>query len=94
MTEWNYKDDSTSKKHIGPVAQDFQAAFGLNGDDDKHISVVDEGGVAIAAIQGLNEKVDERDATIQRQSAEISELKGRLERLERLVNQKLSAAAF
>ena len=31
------------------MAQDFQAAFGLGG-DDKHIAVVDEGGVALAAI--------------------------------------------
>ena len=58
MTEWNYKDEAADKKHIGPMAQDFHAAFGLDGADDKHISVVDEGGVALAAIQGLNQKLD------------------------------------
>jgi hypothetical protein len=47
------------------MAQDFHAAFGLNGADDKHISVVDEGGVALAAIQGLNQKLDEKAAEIQ-----------------------------
>ena len=32
------------------MAQDFRAAFGL-GEDDKHISAIDEGGVALAAVQ-------------------------------------------
>ena len=45
-------------RHLSPMAQDFHAAFGLNGTDDKHIATVDEGGVALAAIQGLNEKVE------------------------------------
>ena len=57
------------------MAQDFQAAFQLSA-DDKHISVVDEGGVALAAIQGLNEKLTEKDA-------KINELEKRLNQLER-----------
>ncbi|HEX9046759.1 MAG TPA: tail fiber domain-containing protein [Verrucomicrobiae bacterium] len=81
VTEWNYKSDDAEQKHIGPMAQDFQAAFGLNGGDDKHISVVDESGVALAAIQGLNEKLQE-------QKAENAELKARLEKLERLLQVK------
>jgi hypothetical protein len=40
------------------MAQDFHEAFGLNGIDDKHIATMDEGGVALAAMQGLNEKVE------------------------------------
>jgi hypothetical protein len=62
VTEWNYKTDSKGQQHIGPMAQDFQAAFGLNGADDKHISMADEGGVALAAIQGLNQKLEETRA--------------------------------
>ena len=81
VTEWNYKTDSKDVQHIGPMAQDFQAAFGLNGADDKHISVVDEGGVALAAIQGLNQKLEQKEA-------EITELKARLERLEQLMPAK------
>ncbi|HUA66852.1 MAG TPA: tail fiber domain-containing protein [Alphaproteobacteria bacterium] len=71
VSEWNYKSDKQAE-HIGPMAQDFHAAFGLDGADDKHISVVDEGGVALAAIQGLNEKLE----------AENAELKMRLDELE------------
>jgi hypothetical protein len=85
VTEWNYKDDGADKKHIGPMAQDFQAAFGLNGGDDKHISTVDEGGVALAAIQGLNQKVEEKDV-------EIADLRARLEKLEQLMTEKLGGA--
>jgi hypothetical protein len=79
ITEWQYKMEAAGTKHIGPMAQDFHAAFGLNGGDDTHISTVDEGGVALAAIQGLNQKVEEKDA-------EIQDLKARLEKLERLMN--------
>jgi hypothetical protein len=92
VTEWNYKDDPTDKKHIGPVAQDFQAAFGLNGADDKHISTVDEGGVALAAIQGLNQKLNEKDARIHEQGDEIAELKSRLEKLEQLMTENKGGA--
>jgi len=58
IQKWNYRTDPTSIHHIGPTAQDFQAAFELNGDDDVHISSVDAQGVALAAIQGLNEKLN------------------------------------
>jgi len=83
ITRWNYKEDTTSE-HIGPMAQDFYAAFGV-GPDDKHITTIDEGGVALAAIQGLNEKVNEKDARIQEQAAEIAELKHSMADLTKLV---------
>ena len=93
ITEWNYKTDAATQKHIGPMAQDFHAAFGVNGSDDKHISVIDEGGVALAAIQGLNHKVDSENAGLQsvkselkRESAENAELKQEVEKLKKLVN--------
>ena len=60
---WNFKGDK-STRHIGPTAQDFYAAFQV-GTDDRHIATVDEGGVALAAIQGLNQKLNEQAAEIQ-----------------------------
>ncbi len=74
ISEWNYKTGPADEKHIGPMAQDFHAAFGLNGSDDKHISVVDEGGVALAAIQGLNQKLNEKDAEIQQLKQSVAQL--------------------
>jgi hypothetical protein len=37
ITSWHFKTDPR-KRHVGPMAQDFHAAFGLDGDDDKHIN--------------------------------------------------------
>ena len=70
ISSWNYKTDGATR-HIGPMAQDFYAAFNL-GVDDKHIATVDEGGVALAAIQGLNEKLQ---AELKRQDAENAKLR-------------------
>jgi len=85
VTQWNYKADSRDVQHIGPMAQDFQAAFPLSA-DDKHISVVDEGGVALAAIQGLNQKVEEKEARIQEQAARIQNLQQQNDSLARRLN--------
>jgi type VI secretion system secreted protein VgrG len=80
--EWQYKAEADGTKHLGPMAQDFHSAFGLNGADDKHIATVDEEGVALAAIQGLNQKLEQKET-------EITELKQRLAALEKIVlNQK------
>ena len=70
VSEWNYISDKDAE-HIGPMAQDFHAAFGLDGTDDKHISVVDEGGVALAAIQGLNERLEEENADLRKRLGEL-----------------------
>jgi len=85
ISEWKYKAEADGTRHLGPVAQDFHAAFGLNGADDKHIATVDEEGVALAAIQGLNQKLNEKDA-------QIADLKTRLEKLEHLMAQKTGGA--
>jgi hypothetical protein len=88
ITEWNYITDGQTLRHIGPMAQDFYSAFNV-GLDNKHISMVDADGVALAAIQGLNQKVEADNADLR---AENAALKSRLERLERLMNQKKGAA--
>ena len=59
LATWNYKEQDDSIRHMGPMAQDFHAAFGL-GVSDKLIDTVDPDGVALAAIQGLNESTLER----------------------------------
>jgi hypothetical protein len=81
ISQWNYKQDP-GVEHIGPMAQDFYAAFSV-GLDDKHIAVVDEGGVALAAIQGLNQKLTEE---IKRRDVEDAKLRQRLEKLERMMS--------
>jgi hypothetical protein len=89
---WAYKH-STDTRHLGPVAQDFHATFGL-GASDTSIASVDADGVALAAIQGLNEKLEARnsksEARIQQLETENLELKARLEKLEQLVERQLN----
>jgi len=67
LSTWQYRAQDPGIRHLGPMAQDFSAAFGL-GEDDTHISTVDADGVALAAIQGLNLKLEterhEHDARI------------------------------
>ena len=70
-----------SIRHIGPMAQDFYAAFGV-GEDDRHISTVDADGVALAAIQGLYQVVQDKDAAIASLQTENETLKTRLDDLD------------
>lgn len=87
IAEWNYKQDPGTR-HLGPVAQDFYAAFGV-GPDDRHIATVDADGVALAAIQGLNRKVEEQRAALHVRDARIERLETELAELRQLVTQAL-----
>jgi hypothetical protein len=62
-------------RHLGPMAQDFHVAFGL-GEDDKHISTVDEEGVALSAIKALQAEVAAKDR-------ELNSLEARVKALEK-----------
>lgn len=54
ISEWSYKD-APGDRHVGPMAQDFYAAFGL-GNSDKGIATMDSSGIALAAIKALAER--------------------------------------
>jgi hypothetical protein len=73
ITTWTYKE-MPDGRHMGPMAQDFHAAFGLGG-SDKTITTIDPDGVALAAIQGLDQKVEEKEARIAILEKELAELK-------------------
>ncbi len=75
ITTWNYQSQDPSIRHIGPMAQDFYAAFGV-GQDDTHISTLDADGVALAAIQGLYQLVQEQAAQIAALEARVTALEG------------------
>jgi hypothetical protein len=83
LATWNYLSEDAAVRHMGPMAQDFYAAFGL-GDSERHISTIDADGVALAAIQGLYE-------IVQAQEEEIAGLEARLAALEKQVNGKQAA---
>jgi hypothetical protein len=87
ITRWRYKGESDSIRHIGPVAQDFHAAFGL-GESDRHIGTLDADGVALAAIQALHELLKEKDAQIATQGKRMAALTARLQRIEDLLEKQ------
>jgi hypothetical protein len=88
ISTWEYKADD-GVVHMGPMAQDFHAAFGL-GSTPKGISTIDTAGVALAAIKGLNEIVQLKDSEIavlkQEKDREVAELKAELTELRELVH--------
>jgi hypothetical protein len=86
---WNYRSQDETVRHIGPMAQDFRESFGL-GEDDRHISAVDADGVALAAIQGLNQRLEEQCTEIARKDGQVTDLQKRVAELESLVRQLVS----
>jgi hypothetical protein len=76
ITTWNYRSDDASIRHIGPMAQDFAAAFGV-GSDERTIHPMDGQGVALAAIQGLAGQVAALQAEQARLIARIADLEAR-----------------
>jgi len=88
IQSWNYRSQDDSIRHIGPMSQDFSAAFGF-GPDDRHISTVDADGVALAAIQALHEIVEEQELELKSKDERIESLEERLTYLEEMIG-KLS----
>ena len=91
ITTWNYRTQDPHIRHIGPMAQDFMAAFQV-GEDDRHITTIDPDGVALAGIQALDLRTDaqatQTQALAQRTRAleqENEALKRRLQRLEQVL---------
>ena len=77
IATWNYTAQSDSVRHMGPMAQDFRAAFGL-GEDERHISTVDSEGVALAAIQELYKLSQQQVEELTRQLHELQNQVARL----------------
>lgn len=80
IESWNYKGESISVRHIGPMAQDFAEAFGV-GEDDKRIHVVDASGVALASIQALHSMLLEKGAEIRALERLVGEMRAELKEL-------------
>ncbi len=82
ITTWSYKSQDPAIRHIGPMAQDFYAAFGV-GEDDRHITTIDADGVALAAIQGLYAENRALKAQVEALQQENADIEARLSALER-----------
>jgi len=78
---WNYREDQADTAHVGPMAQDFYAAFAL-GADDKHIASLDANGVALASVQALHSQIKDQQTQIAQLEQQNADLEARLARLE------------
>ncbi len=86
ITTWQYKNDESGARHLGPMAQDFAALFGL-GKTDTGIGGLDETGVALSAIQGLYQRLLQKEAELEEKDALIEQL---MERDEEISNRLLA----
>lgn len=73
ISTWNYIGADDADRHLGPVAEDFHAAFGL-GASDHFVAPTDVAGVALASVKALQDEVRERDERIDRLEARLREL--------------------
>ena len=87
VTKWHYRNDDKTW-YMGPMAQDFMSTFGL-GDKDTVIHSVNADGVALAAIKGLNTKVEDKSKALE---ARLSELESRVVLLEQALDASHSLA--
>lgn len=66
ITTWEYRTEDgegAGAEHMGPMAEQFHEHFEL-GDSDRHINSINVDGVALAAIQGVADRVDKLRATL------------------------------
>ncbi|MFC3958619.1 tail fiber domain-containing protein [Halovivax cerinus] len=97
VATWEYTGDDgdgAGTTHIGPMAEDFHEAFDV-GDSDRHINSINADGVALAAIKGLAERLDEREERLDDQRGRLDELEAEnealRERLDALEARRLAA---
>jgi Head domain of trimeric autotransporter adhesin/Chaperone of endosialidase len=96
ITEWSYKGADPSIRYIGPMAQDFYAAFHLGGKDSLGINSISIDGVNMAAVQALEKRTAElqkataKIAELEKQTSELQEAREKISALETSLN-KLSA---
>lgn len=82
ITTWNYTFEDPSIRHLGPMAQDFQAAFSV-GATDKKIFQIDADGVALASIQALHAELEALRSDNARLEQKLEQVQQRLEQLQR-----------
>jgi len=73
ISSWNYLGAAADDRHLGPVAEDFHAAFGL-GSSAHFVAPTDLAGVALASVKALQDEVRERDQRIDTLEARLREL--------------------
>lgn len=74
LSTWRYVNEPSDVRHLGPMAQDFRAAFSL-GDSDRTYNAIDAHGVSLASIKALYQMMQEQGARLSRLEAENAKLR-------------------
>ena len=77
VSTWTYEGHST--RHMGPMAQDLHAVFGL-GESRERISGIDADGVAMAGVQGISALQRRAKEQLQQLWARLRDRKERLQK--------------
>jgi hypothetical protein len=83
VATWEYKDDDgegAGTTHIGPMAEEFHDIVAV-GSSDEHINSINADGVLFAAVQGLSERLAEKDDRIADLEADRDDLQAENEHL-------------
>jgi hypothetical protein len=89
VTSWNYKTQPAEQRHIGPMAQDFYAAFHLDGvGNNTTINTIDIDGVNMVAIQALEKRTTQLQQENDQLKKQLESMNQRLEALEKLINKQ------
>jgi hypothetical protein len=89
ITKWNYKKTDPNEKYIGPISQDFHAAFHLNGTDSLGINSISIDGVNMAAIKALEKRTSEMKTIIEFLIDENKKLKDQLANVSKVKDELL-----
>ena len=83
VTTWRYREEvDRSVLHIGPMAQDWQRAFGLSADATT-INMSDLDGVNLAGVKALDARTTAQADRIRQLEAEVAELRQMVQALVR-----------
>lgn len=86
LTSWNYKSQPATTRHVGPMAQDFYAAFGLDGiGNDTTINSSDIDGVNMAAIQALEKRTRQLQEENDQLKAKLEAVDAKMASIEKLI---------
>ena len=86
LSRWNYKSQPNTTRHIGPMAQDFYAAFGLDGiGNDTTINTTDIDGVNMAAIQALEKRTRELQLENDQLRAKLQAMDNKMAVIEKMI---------
>jgi len=80
VTTWNMIGGDRTVRHLGPVAEDFYAAFGL-GLGETTIGLGDIDGVNLAAAKALEARTRELRRELDARTAEVAALRGEVAEL-------------